>query len=106
MAKVLIGVDRCAFDPPGSQRHRCAQRRLLAGLRPLQHSELSAAQVGSDAQFAVTTRSTVLDDPNYTSSCCVPNYDVHPDGKQFIIARRSGATAQSQVVVISNGSRN
>ena len=39
--------------------------------------------------FSVVSRETVRTDPDYYRSCCVPNYDVSPDGKRIVRARRS-----------------
>jgi len=66
--------------------------------------QLRAARLRTRPAFAVVSRETVLTDSLYAPSCCFPNYDVYPDGRRFLIARRAPAQADApnEIVIVVN----
>jgi hypothetical protein len=65
-------------------------------------SELRAARVRTSPDFAILSRETVFTDSSYAPSCCFSNYDLHPDGKRFVMARRGGKQEEAGFVVVVN----
>ena len=64
--------------------------------------EFRVARVRTQREFAILRRETVFVDSSYVASCCVPNYDVYPDGQRFVIARREGANEQKSFILVTN----
>jgi serine/threonine-protein kinase len=65
-------------------------------------SLLRVAHVRTQPGFAVLSRETVLKDDAYMPNCCFPNYDIYPDGKRFIMARRGSAQQAAGLVLVTN----
>ncbi len=83
-----------AIDPVWSRDGRTLYYREGPSLR--------AARLRTAPTFAVLSRETVLTDPDYYRSCCFPNYDVSPDGKRIIMARRPGPSRVAGFVLVTN----
>ncbi|MEX2153312.1 MAG: protein kinase [Gemmatimonadaceae bacterium] len=67
-----------------------------------ERQQLRAAHLQTRPTFSIVRRETVLTDSLYARSCCFPNYDVHPDGKRFIMARSVTARVAPEFTVVTN----
>jgi serine/threonine-protein kinase len=61
--------------------------------------ELMVAELGGGPEFTVTARQTLFSLDDYVSTSPHANYDYTPDGRGFVMVRRSAAT---RIMVIQN----
>jgi DNA-binding SARP family transcriptional activator/Tol biopolymer transport system component len=58
------------------------------------------AAVHSASSFRVGRRTVLFNTDPYVSSSIQAAYDVHPDGRRFLMVRREGGAARAEVVVV------
>ena len=63
-------------------------------------SALIAASVKTDPEFVLEKR-TVLFKDSYVTRSDFTNYDVHPDGKSFLMVKRMGESSPRIVVALN-----